>query len=110
MQHVITIEARHASAELIRRGIDPRQMVRLVVDLGDADEVPIAAINADGGGFDWLADEPRPLRRCRSGRALSPMTIPFGGIVLTVFPFTDLMASKRRPALVVSRDNDRRVP
>lgn len=36
------------------------------------------------------------------------MTIPFGTIVLTDFPFTDLTATKRRPALVVSTDNDRR--
>jgi len=34
--------------------------------------------------------------------------IPFGAIVLTRFPFTDLTASKLRPALVVSKDNDRR--
>jgi mRNA interferase MazF len=33
--------------------------------------------------------------------------IPFGAIVLTDFPFTDISASKRRPALVVSADNDR---
>ena len=58
MQHVITIEARQASAELIRRGIKPQQVVRLVVDLDEADELPITAINAAGGGFDWLADEP----------------------------------------------------
>lgn len=32
----------------------------------------------------------------------------FGTIVLTRFPFTDLSGDKRRPALVVSRDNDRR--
>jgi mRNA interferase MazF len=32
----------------------------------------------------------------------------FGSIVLTRFPFTDLSGDKRRPALVVSRDNDRR--
>ena len=31
--------------------------------------------------------------------------IPFGVIVLTDFPFTDLSSSKRRPALVVSADN-----
>lgn len=29
-------------------------------------------------------------------------------IVLTDFPFTDLTAAKRRPALVISTDNDRR--
>ena len=32
----------------------------------------------------------------------------FGSIVLARFPFTDLSGDKRRPALVVSRDNDRR--
>jgi len=34
--------------------------------------------------------------------------LPFGSIVLARFPFTDLSGDKRRPALVVSRDNDRR--
>jgi len=33
---------------------------------------------------------------------------PFGSIVLARFPFTDLSGDKRRPALVVSRENDRR--
>ena len=33
----------------------------------------------------------------------------FGSIVLTRFPFTDLSGDKRRPALVVSRDNHRRL-
>jgi mRNA interferase MazF len=32
----------------------------------------------------------------------------FGTVVLTRFPFTDLSGGKRRPALVVSGDNDRR--
>lgn len=35
--------------------------------------------------------------------------IPFGAIVLTDFPFTDLTGAKRRPALVISTDNDRRI-
>jgi mRNA interferase MazF len=34
--------------------------------------------------------------------------IPFGAVVLTDFPFTDLTAVKRRPALVVSTDNNHR--
>ena len=33
---------------------------------------------------------------------------PFGTVVLCRFPFTDLSGDKRRPALVVSRDNNRR--
>jgi mRNA interferase MazF len=32
----------------------------------------------------------------------------FGSIVLARFPFTDLSGQKLRPALIVSRDNDRR--
>ncbi len=32
----------------------------------------------------------------------------FGSIVLTRFPFTDLSGDKRRPALVISCNNDRR--
>ena len=36
------------------------------------------------------------------------MNIPFGTIVLTDFPFTDLTAVKRRPALVISTHNDQR--
>jgi mRNA interferase MazF len=32
----------------------------------------------------------------------------FGAIVLARFPFTDLSGDKRRPALIVSRDNERR--
>jgi mRNA interferase MazF len=32
----------------------------------------------------------------------------FGSIVLARFPFTDLSGHKLRPALIVSRDNDRR--
>jgi mRNA interferase MazF len=34
--------------------------------------------------------------------------IPFGAIVLIDLPFTDLTAAKRRLALVISTDNDRR--
>jgi mRNA interferase MazF len=36
------------------------------------------------------------------------VSYPFGAIVLTRFPFTDISGSKLRPALVLSRDNHRR--
>ena len=36
------------------------------------------------------------------------MSYPFGSIVLTRFPFTDLSGGKLRPALVISQNNDRR--
>jgi hypothetical protein len=52
------IEAGKLTEELARRGISARQRLRVVVEsLGD-DSVPITAINAAGGAFDWLADEP----------------------------------------------------
>jgi mRNA interferase MazF len=34
--------------------------------------------------------------------------VEFGSIVLTHFPFTDLTGTKLRPALVISRGNERR--
>jgi mRNA interferase MazF len=34
--------------------------------------------------------------------------LAFGAIALARFPFTDLSGDKRRPVLIVSRDNDRR--
>lgn len=34
--------------------------------------------------------------------------LDFGAIALARFPFTDLSGDKRRPVLIVSRDNDRR--
>jgi mRNA interferase MazF len=34
--------------------------------------------------------------------------LAFGAIALSRFPFTDLSGDKRRPVLIVSRDNDRR--
>jgi mRNA interferase MazF len=34
---------------------------------------------------------------------------PFGSILLAKFPFSDLSGTKRRPVLLVSRDNHRRL-
>ena len=52
------IEAGKLTDELRRRGISPNQRVRVVVEAVDDDEPPITALNAAGGAFEWLADEP----------------------------------------------------
>ena len=52
------IEAGKLTEELARRGIPPGRRLRVIVESLDDDQIPIAAINAAGGAFDWLADEP----------------------------------------------------
>jgi hypothetical protein len=52
------IEAGKLTDELRRRGISPNQRVRVVVEAVDDDEPPTTALNAVGGAFEWLADEP----------------------------------------------------
>ena len=52
------IEAGKLAEELRRRGIPPDQRLHVVVESIDADDLPITAINAAGGAFDWLAEEP----------------------------------------------------
>jgi hypothetical protein len=46
------------SNELQRRGIAPAHRLRVVVESIDAGEASHTAINAAGGAFDWLAEEP----------------------------------------------------
>jgi hypothetical protein len=52
------IEAGKVTDELRRRGIPARQRLRVVVQSIEVDEPSLTAINAAGGAFDWLADEP----------------------------------------------------
>jgi hypothetical protein len=52
------VEAGEVSEELRRRGIPPRQRLRVLVQSIDLDEPSVTAINAAGGAFDWLAEEP----------------------------------------------------
>jgi hypothetical protein len=52
------VEAGRVTDELRRRGIPSRQRLRVVVESIDADEPSITTINAAGGAFDWLAEEP----------------------------------------------------
>jgi hypothetical protein len=52
------IEAGKVTDELRRRGIPPAQRLRVVVESIEAEEPSLTAINATGGAFDWLAEEP----------------------------------------------------
>ncbi len=58
MRYVIeNVEADKLSDEIGRRGVAPHQRLRVVVDTLD-DEIPITEMNALGGGFDHLSEEP----------------------------------------------------
>ena len=59
MRQVLTdIEAGKLTEELRRRGIPAGQRLRVVVESIEPEEASITAMNAAGGAFDWLADEP----------------------------------------------------
>ena len=52
------IEAGKLADELRRRGIAPAQRLRVVIESIETEEPSITAMNAAGGAFDWLAEEP----------------------------------------------------
>jgi len=59
MRHVLNdIEAAKVSDELRRRGIPPSERLRVVVESIATEEPNLTAMNASGGAFDWLAEEP----------------------------------------------------
>jgi hypothetical protein len=59
MRQVLSdIQAGKLTEELRRRGIPPEQRLRVVIESLGEESLPITAINATGGAFDWLSDEP----------------------------------------------------
>lgn len=45
--------------DLKRLGLNPRRVVRVVLEtVDDEDDISITEMNAKGGAFDYLADEP----------------------------------------------------
>ena len=52
------IEAGQVQAEMARRGIQPRQRVRVVFETVESDDIPTAQMAQEGGAFDWLKEEP----------------------------------------------------
>jgi len=59
MRQVLSdIQAGKVTEELRRRGVPPEQRLRVVVESLEDESLPMAAINAAGGAFDWLSEEP----------------------------------------------------
>ena len=58
--HKIALDAAagHVSAELLRRGIAAATLVRVVVEVPETGDLPMAALAQAGGAFDFLAAEP----------------------------------------------------
>jgi hypothetical protein len=52
------VEAGKVTEELRRRGIPSAQRLRVVAESIEPEEPSITAANAEGGAFDWLAEEP----------------------------------------------------
>lgn len=52
------IEAEELPAALHRLGIQPKQRLQVIVETNEDDEPGITAMNATGGAFDWLDEEP----------------------------------------------------
>ncbi len=57
-QIMLDAEAGEVSAELARRDIPATTRVHVSVEVIGATEPSITAVAQEGGGFDWLADEP----------------------------------------------------
>lgn len=52
------IEAEKLPDALRRLGIQPKQRLQVIVETDQDDEPDITAMNAEGGAFDWLVEEP----------------------------------------------------
>ena len=52
------VEAGKVTDELRRRGVPAGQRLRVVVESIETEEPSLTAMNAAGGAFDWLAEEP----------------------------------------------------
>lgn len=58
MRLTLDVEVSRFAAELQRRGISPHTRVHVLVDVPDADGLPMASIAQAGLAFDFLAEEP----------------------------------------------------
>ncbi|MGA3005318.1 MAG: hypothetical protein ABSE20_26735 [Acetobacteraceae bacterium] len=54
----LDVESGLVSAELAQRGIPPKALVHVLVEVPDSTDLPMAALAQSGGAFDFLADEP----------------------------------------------------
>jgi len=55
---MVDAPAGRVSEELARRGIAAETRVRVLVEVVEGEDLPMAALAQEGGAFDFLADEP----------------------------------------------------
>jgi hypothetical protein len=100
----------HALAEVVGEDADLPSMAAVVGE--DADLPSMAAVAEAGCAFRLARGRASLLHRrpdlMRPPRQRAGWVFASGRIALTRFPFTDPSGHKRRPALVVSRDEHRR--
>ena len=103
-QIIIDAEAGTLSAELTRRGVAADARVHVVVDILDTGTLrwqrPPRPARPSNGSMSSRNSTRTPISSSTPAECLSSVALPV--------PFTDLSGDKRRPALVVSHDNDRR--
>ena len=112
----ITLDAKagEVSAELVRRSVAADARVHALAEVvgEDADLPSMAAVAEAGCAFRLARGRASLLHRrpdlMRPPRQRAGWVFASGRIALTRFPFTDPSGHKRRPALVVSRDEHRR--
>jgi hypothetical protein len=54
----LDVEAGRIPAELARRGISEQTRVHVLVEVGENETLPMAALAQAGGAFDFLDEEP----------------------------------------------------
>jgi len=107
-------KAGEVSAELVRRSVAADARVHALAEVvgEDADLPSMAAVAEAGCAFRLARGRASLLHRrpdlMRPPRQRAGWVFASGRIALTRFPFTDPSGHKRRPALVVSRDEHRR--
>jgi mRNA interferase MazF len=103
----LDIEAGQVSAEPAQRGIPAHTRIHVLIEVPDDADLPVTAMAQTGGAFEFPGEGPDLYTDADAIERLRQV-LAFGAIALPRFPCTDLSGDKRRPALTVSRNIDRR--